>query len=85
MRKSKILVGIAVTAVSLAGCQGLDSDEASGIFADCLERNGVEAQDVEVTMNAGSVDGISLVILGEGDVAYEPTVRLLCTEEVENQ
>lgn len=85
MRNAKIYVGIAAVALGLAGCQGLDSDAASVRFADCLERNGVQAEDVVVTMRAGSVEGVSLVIVSEGDVAYEPTVRLLCTEEVENQ
>jgi hypothetical protein len=31
----------------------------------------------------GTVRTIALGILSEGDVAYEPTVRLACTEEVE--
>jgi len=69
----------------LASCSGAqDSERATEIFAECLERNGVDVQDLEVTLDAdGSVGGISATILSEGDVSYEPTVRLACTEEVE--
>lgn len=70
---------------ALVSCQGLDSDQATAIFADCLRRNGVEAQDVAVTMSGDSVEGVSAVIISEGDVPYEPSVREACTEEVENQ
>ena len=78
-------MGVAAVTVCLVGCQGLDFDEASVIFAECLERNGVVAEDVVVTMDRGSVGEISLVILSEGDVAYEPALRLACIEELENQ
>lgn len=62
-----------------------DSQRATEIFADCLQRNGVEAQNLQVTVDAdGSVGGISLTIVSEGDVPYEPTVRLACTQEVES-
>jgi hypothetical protein len=54
------------------------------MFADCLQRNGVAVQDLEVTLEAdGSVGNISATIVSEGDVPYEPTVRLACTQEVE--
>ena len=83
MSRLKNFAVIVAVGVSLAGCQGFDSDEASKIFADCLERNGIEAEDVVVTMDGDTVDEVSLVILSEGDVAYEPTLREACTEEVE--
>ena len=69
----------------LASCSSdPDPQRATEIFADCLERNGVEVQDLEVTLNAdGSVGSISATIVSESDVPYEPTVRLSCTEEVE--
>lgn len=61
-----------------------DSDAATETFAACLERNGVVAEDLEVTLNAdGSVGSISATIVSEGDVPYEPSIRLACTEEVE--
>jgi hypothetical protein len=36
-------------------------------------------------MDGNSISEISLLILSEGDVPYEPAVRLSCTDEVENQ
>ena len=80
------LVAFAVALMTLVGCQsGLDSNEATRIFAECLERNGIEAQDVEVTITDGRVEGVSAAILSESDAAYEPVVRMLCIDEVENQ
>ena len=79
----KSLAALAIVVVSVVGCRGLDSDEASKIFADCLERSGVEAEDVVVTMDGDTVGEISVMILSEGDVAYEPALREACTEEVE--
>jgi hypothetical protein len=69
----------------LASCSDVpDSGRATEIFAECLERNGVEVQDLEVSLNAdGSVGSISATILSEGEEPYEPTVRMACTEEVE--
>ncbi|HUF15366.1 MAG TPA: hypothetical protein VMQ46_05725 [Acidimicrobiia bacterium] len=69
----------------LASCSDIpDSQRATEIFADCLERNGVEVDDLEVTLNAdGSVGDISATIVSEGDVPYEPTIRIACTQEVE--
>jgi len=69
----------------LASCADVpDSGRATEVFADCLERNGVEVQDLEVTLDAdGSVGSISATIISEREVAYEPTVRMACTEEVE--
>ena len=61
-----------------------DSRRATEVFAECLERNGVEVRDLEVTLDAdGLVGSISATIISEGDVSYEPTIRLACTEEVE--
>lgn len=69
----------------LASCSDVpDSGRATEIFADCLERNDVEVQDLEVTLNAdGSVGSISATIMNEGAVPYEPAVRMACTEDVE--
>ena len=62
-----------------------DSERATELFADCLQRNGVEVQDLEVTLDEdGSIAGISAEIVSEGDVAYEPTVPLACPQEVES-
>ena len=72
-------------ALVLASCSEVpDSQRATEIFADCLQRNGVEVQDLEVTLNADrSVGSISATVVSEGDVPYEPTIRIACTEEVE--
>jgi hypothetical protein len=37
-------------------------------------------RDLEV---GGTIETLSLVIVGEGDVAYVPALRLACTAEVE--
>ncbi len=80
---SIIATAIALTAV-LSSCSPPDSDRATRVFADCLERNGVEADSIELTLNSdGSVASVSVIILSEGEVAYEPTIRLACAEEVE--
>ncbi|HXV71421.1 MAG TPA: hypothetical protein VEB69_08470 [Acidimicrobiia bacterium] len=80
-RKSGLVIALSL---SLFACSPPDSGRATEIFADCLQRNGVEAEDVEVVLNSdGSVGSISARIVSEGGVAYEPTVRLACTEEVE--
>lgn len=80
-------MGSALVCLSLvlASCSDVpDSQRATEIFADCLQRNGVEVQDLDVTLNAdSSVGSISATIVSEGDVPYEPTIRLACTEEVE--
>ena len=71
----------------VGACQSApSSDEATATFADCLQRNGITAEDVAVTMGSdGVIEGIAAVIISEGDVAYEPTLREACTEEVEQQ
>lgn len=71
----------------VGACQSAPSpDEATAMFADCLQRNGITAEDVSVTMGSdGLVEGVVAVIISEGDVAYEPTLREACTEEVEQQ
>lgn len=77
--------GLAIAlSLSLFACSPPDSGRAAEIFADCLQRNGVEAENVEVILNSdGTVGSISARIVSEGGVAYEPTIRLACTEEVE--
>lgn len=84
LRKFRTAVVLVVLAFSLVSCQRLDSDEATALFADCLSRNGVEAQDVRVTMSGGSIEGISVVVISEGDVPYE-RLEDACIEEVESQ
>ncbi len=80
--RSFVVIALSLTLTSCTTAP--DDDEATSTFADCLERNGVEAESVEVTLNSdGSVASISANILSEGDVAYEPIIRLACTEEVE--
>lgn len=71
--------------LSLVSCSTTsDNEEASRTFADCLSLNGVEAEGVEVTVDTdGKVEGIAVTIISEGEVAYEPILRLGCTEEVE--
>lgn len=81
-------LSITLLFVLLVGaCQSApSSDEATAVFADCLQRNGITAENVEVTMGSdGVIEGISAVIISEGDVAFEPTLREACTEEVEQQ
>lgn len=69
----------------LASCTEVpDSEKATGIFADCLQRNGVEVENLELTLNEdGTVAAVSARIVGEEEVPYEPTVRLACIEEVD--
>jgi hypothetical protein len=62
----------------------MTDEEATARFVDCLERNGIEADGVSVTLDAdGGVATIEAQIVSEGDVAYEPAIRLACTAEVE--
>lgn len=82
--KLRSIMALVALVFALVSCQGLDSDQATAIFADCLRRNGVEAQDVVVTMSGDSVEGISVVIISEGDVPYD-SLEEACTEEVENR
>ena len=76
---------LAASVLVTAACSSTpDSEEATEIFAECLQRNGVVVDALEVTLDVdGSVSDISVTILSEDDVAYEPVVRLACTEEVE--
>ena len=83
--RRRLMTGAATAILVLAAC-GLAPDAASATttFVECLERNGITAEDVSVTLaDDGSVEGIEAVIVDEGDVAYEPAVRLACIEEVE--
>lgn len=84
MKKVKLLVACVIVGGTVAACQDVDSDTATAIFRDCLERNGVVAEEVTVTMNADSIESISLQVVSEGEVPYEPNVRLACSEEIEN-
>lgn len=59
----------------------LDSDTATALFNDCLTHHGAVAEDVSVTVRGGSTEDISLPVVSEGDVPYEPDVRLACSEE----
>lgn len=74
-------------AFMLVGCGGespLDAAEATATFGECLDRNEVVYEDLEVELDAdGKVETLAVAILSEGDVAYEPAIRLACTEEVE--
>lgn len=80
-----IFAAALVMSLSVVSCgSNPDNAKASETFADCLHRNGIEAQGVEVTVGSdGTVESISLTIISEGEVAYEPALRLSCTEEVE--
>jgi hypothetical protein len=82
----KVIPGVFAALLILAACElAPDAERATTRFVECLERNGVVAEDVSVTLAGdGTIEGISAVIVEEGDVPYEPTVRLACTEEVEN-
>jgi hypothetical protein len=77
-------LAVLVAAVVLFSCARPDNERAAEVFGDCLRRNGVEAVDVELALNSdGSVAEVSATIISEGDLTYEPTVRLACTKEVE--
>jgi hypothetical protein len=84
MTKLTAFLSVLALASACSGAPSPDPARATATFAECLERNGVVAEDVNVELNDdGTVRTIALGILSEGDVAYEPTVRLACTEEVE--
>ncbi|HSJ36211.1 MAG TPA: hypothetical protein VLB85_14260 [Acidimicrobiia bacterium] len=87
MYKKFSMVLAAGAAFILVGCGGetpLDAAEATARFAECLDRNEVVYENLEVELDAdGTVGTISVGILSEGEVAYEPAIRLACTEEVE--
>lgn len=84
MKEIAVLVLVLGLGSACAGSPPPDAAQATARFASCLERSGVVAEDVAVELDDdGTVRTISLVVLSEGDVAYEPTIRLACTEEVE--
>lgn len=84
--RTRLILTAAALIITSACSNNLDADEATAIFSDCLARNGIEAGNVDITLDSsGTIDSLSVVVLGEGDVAYEPTIRLACTEEVENR
>lgn len=78
------MAGATFMLVSCGGNSPLDAAEASARFGECLDRNGVTYQNLVVELDTdGTVGTISVTILSEGDVAYEPAIRLACTEELE--
>lgn len=89
------LLAIALIALSaLVACGDDDapnsdapnSEAATAQFVACLERNGVTAEAVTLTLNDdGTVGTIEAQILAESDAPYEPAVRLACTQEIENR
>lgn len=84
MNKLTALLSVIVLASACSGAPTPDSAQATAQFAECLERNGVVAEDVEVELDDdGTVRTIALGVLSEGEVAYEPIVRLACTQEIE--
>lgn len=84
MKKIAVLLSVLALASACSGSPSPDSAGATARFVECLERNGVGAEDVEVELDEdGTVRTIALGILSEGEVAYEPTIRLACTTEAE--
>lgn len=87
MHKKLTMVLAAAAALMLVGCgdePALDAAEATAKFGECLDRNEVVYEGLEVELDAdGSLASLAVQILSEGEVAYEPAVRLACTEEVE--
>lgn len=83
MRSRRVLAA-AMLVLFLGACSKPDSARATEIYADCLERNGIEAEGVEVKLNSdGTVASISERWLTEVDTDFAVTVRLGCTAEVE--
>ena len=77
------LLAIVTAALVLAGCQNAPQDVAAD-FEECLTSHGVVAQNVEATLASdGTVGSLTLVILIEDGMPYEPVLRLACTAEVE--
>ena len=77
------LLAILALTIASVGCNQLDHDGATEAFRDCLQRNGVEVERLNVRVDGiGQIESIELTVLTEGAVAYEPTIRLACTEEV---
>lgn len=81
------LVLAALLALAAAACTPQrDASSAIGVFEDCLERNGVRAGDITLSLDGGGrVESLSATIVEEGDVPYEPAVRLACIAEVEGR
>lgn len=83
MRK---LLPVLALAVASLGCTEPDHAEATEAFRECLQRHGVEAESLSVRVDGnGQIESIELTILSEGDVAYEPAIRLACTDEVNSR
>jgi hypothetical protein len=84
MSKFTVLLFVLAFASGCAGSPPPDEAAATARFAECVERHGIVADSVEVEINDdGTVGSIALGILSEGDIPYEPVVRLACTQEVE--
>lgn len=85
-RLARIAIVVALVTVAACGDARLNDDEATAIFVECLERNGVEARDVRVTLNDdGTVGTIEALIVSEANAEYQPAVQLACTQEVESK
>lgn len=79
-------VALVIVATGCTDDQNVDTEQATSVFIECLDRNGIEARDVRITLNEdGTVATIEAEILNEADVAYEPAVRIGCTQEVESR
>lgn len=87
MQKKLSTVLAAGAVVMMVGCgePAFDAAEATAKFGECLERNEVVYEDLDVELGTdGTLETLGVKILSEGDVAYEPVIRLACTAEVEN-
>jgi len=77
-----VLVVVLAFGTMACGADRITDERATGIFRSCLERDGVEVEDLRVTVDAdGTVRGITASIVGGAD--YVPAIRLACTAEVE--
>ncbi len=85
-RLARVAIVVALVSSAACGDARLSDDEATAVFVECLERNGVEARDVRVTLNDdGTVGTIEALIVSEGNATYQPAVELACTQEVESR
>ena len=87
MHKKLSMAMAAGAVVILAGCSGetpLDAAEVTARFGECLDRNEVVYEGLELELDAdGKIETLAVKILSEREAGYEPAVRLACTEEVE--
>ena len=74
---------VALLSLSIVSCGAPNDERATKVFADCLRRNGIVAEGVEVTMGRdGKVGGYAATVVSEGNVAFDDLVPG-CIEEVE--